>query len=111
MEGVKLAQHKLYKLYCDPYIRFDDPTFDDFNAIEILTNDVLPMSWFSDVNGGEDVVYLAFSFAGHKYHVHQHDLFSVRKLHLIMRKFFKLAMDKVKQQCDRAPQGFINELE
>ncbi len=44
VEGVKLAQHKLYRLYCDPYIRINDPTFDDFHAIEILINDVLPMS-------------------------------------------------------------------
>jgi hypothetical protein len=101
VEGVKLAQHKLYRLYCDPYIKFDDPTFDDFNAIEILTNDVLPMSWFSNVNGGENVVYLAFSFAAQKYHLYQHDLFGVRKLHPITRKSFKLVMDKVKPQCDR----------
>lgn len=44
VEGVKLAQHKLYRLYCDPYIQVNDPTFDDFHAIEILINDVLPMS-------------------------------------------------------------------
>jgi hypothetical protein len=80
VEGIKLAQHKLYRLYCDPYIKFDDPTFDDFNAIETFTNDVLPMNWFFYVNGGEDVVYLAFSFARHKYDVYQHDLYGVRKL-------------------------------
>ncbi len=61
MKSVKLAQHEFYRLYCDPYTRFDD-----FNAIEALINDALPMSWFFDLNGGKDVVYLAFSFAGHK---------------------------------------------
>ncbi len=33
VESVKLAQIKLYKLYYDPYTKFDDPTFDEFNVI------------------------------------------------------------------------------
>jgi hypothetical protein len=69
VKSVKLAQHELYRLYCDPYTRFDDPTFDDFNAIEALINDALPMNWFSNLNG-EDVVYLALSFARHKYPIY-----------------------------------------
>jgi hypothetical protein len=56
-------------------------------------------------------VYLAFSFVGHKFHVYQHDLFGVRKFHLITRKSFKLVLDKVKQQCVMAARGLINELE
>jgi hypothetical protein len=51
VKNVKLTQHELCRLYCDPYTIFDDPTFDDFNAIEALINDPLPMSWFSDLNG------------------------------------------------------------
>jgi hypothetical protein len=69
------------------------------------------MSWFFYVNGGKDVVYLAFSFARHKYHVYQHDLYGDRKFQPIMRKIFKLVMYKVKQQCDRASQSPISELE
>ncbi len=65
VESVKLTQHKFYKLYCDLYIFFNDLVFDDFNAIEILTNDAFPISQFSNFNGGKDVVYLAFSFTGH----------------------------------------------
>jgi hypothetical protein len=79
VESVKLTQHEFYKLYCDPYIFFNDLTFDDFNAIETLTNDALPISQFYNLNGGEDVVYLAFSFVGHMYFIYQHDLFSIRK--------------------------------
>jgi hypothetical protein len=70
LKSVKLAQHEFYRLYCDPYTRLDDPTFHDFNAIEALINDAVPMSWFSNLNGGEDVVYFAFSFVGHKYLVY-----------------------------------------
>jgi hypothetical protein len=56
-------------------------------------------------------MYLAFSFARHKCHVYQHDLYGVRKLQPITKKSLKLAMDKVKQQCGRATQGLISELE
>ncbi len=80
VESVKLTQHEFYKLYYDPYICFNDIAFDDFNAIETLTNDVFPISQFSNLNGGEDVVYLAFSFVGHMYPIYQHDLSSIRKL-------------------------------
>jgi hypothetical protein len=51
VKNVKLTQHEFYRLYCDAYTRFDDPTFDDFNVIEALINDAFPMSWFSDLNG------------------------------------------------------------
>jgi hypothetical protein len=37
VEIVKFVQHKLYKLYCDPYIRFNDLAFDNFNAIGFLS--------------------------------------------------------------------------
>jgi hypothetical protein len=56
-------------LYCDPYVKFEDPTFDDFNAIKTLTNNLL-MDWFSNLNGSEDDVYLAFYIFNHKYHVY-----------------------------------------
>ncbi len=55
-----MAQQKFYRFYYDPYVKFEDPTFNDFNAIETLTNNNLPMDWFFDLNGGEDVIYLAF---------------------------------------------------
>jgi len=97
VETIKLAQHEFYKLYCDPYTRFDDPTFNDFNAIETLTNDALPMSWFYDLNGGKNDVYLAFAFVGHKHLVYQHDLSIVRKIQFVIKKTFKLDMDKMKQ--------------
>ncbi len=35
---------------CDPYAKFEDPTFDDFNVIKTLTNSNLPMEWFFDLN-------------------------------------------------------------
>lgn len=66
VENVKQLQQELFMLYCDPYTRFDNLTFNDFNVIEMLTNDALPMSWFFDLNGLEDTTYLAFSFFQHK---------------------------------------------
>jgi hypothetical protein len=54
------------------------------------------MSWFFDLNGLEDTMYLTFSFSGHKYLLFQHELFGVKKFQPITKEAFKLAMDKVK---------------
>ncbi len=75
VEHVKFVQHKFYRLYCDPYKRFNDLTFDNFNAIETADNENIPMSWFFDLNGRKDAMYLAFSCVGHKYTIYQHDLY------------------------------------
>jgi hypothetical protein len=61
-------------LYCDPYITFDNLAFNDFNAIEMLTNDALPMSWFFYLNGLKDTMYLAKKKFKHKYFLFQHEL-------------------------------------
>ncbi len=66
----------MYKLYCDIYTRFDDPAFDDFNAIETFTNDALPMNWFSILSHPKDAMYLAFSFARHKYNFNAIETFT-----------------------------------
>jgi hypothetical protein len=50
---MKVAHQELYHLYddiygfYDPYVKFENPTFDNFNAIQTLTNNNLPMDWFS----------------------------------------------------------------
>jgi hypothetical protein len=44
VENIKLTQHEFYMLYCDPHTIFDDPTFDDFNAIKNIINNTFPMS-------------------------------------------------------------------
>jgi hypothetical protein len=62
VEVVKLAQLELYMLYCHSFTKFEDVIFDDFNAIGNLTNETMSMQWFFDLNGGEDVQYLAFFF-------------------------------------------------
>jgi type VI protein secretion system component VasK len=108
VESVKQAQQKLYKLYCDPYTRFNDQTFDDFNAIETLTNDALPMNCFSKLNSLEDAMYLAFSFVRHKYPLYQHKLFNVQNFQLVTKEVFKL--DKVKQQCEGVVNSLIKKL-
>ncbi len=60
MDLVKLTLAELYRLYCDPYAKFDDPTIDNFQSSETLTNATYPMSWFSDQNGGKDDEYIYF---------------------------------------------------
>ncbi len=69
VEYVKFVQHKLYRLYCDLYMKINDLAFDDFNVIKIANNENMPMSWFFDFNGGKDAMYLAFSCVGHNYSI------------------------------------------
>ncbi len=57
---IKLAQQKLFKLYYDPFIKYDNPTFDDFKFFFILSNDTFFMNWLFDLNGGEEKMYFAF---------------------------------------------------
>jgi hypothetical protein len=40
----KLAQQKLFKFYYDPFVKRDNPTFDDFNFLFILSNHIFPMN-------------------------------------------------------------------
>jgi hypothetical protein len=70
VEVVKLAQLELHMLYCHSFTKFEDATFDDFNAIGNSTNETMLMQWFFDLNGGEDAQYLAFFFFGHKYPIY-----------------------------------------
>ncbi len=49
------------------FTNYEDPTFDDFNFLFILSNDTFPMNWFSNFNGGKEEMYLAFLFVGGKY--------------------------------------------
>ncbi len=51
VDCIKLAQQKFYKLYCDSYVKFENPSFDNFNSIEALTNENFCLSWFFDMNG------------------------------------------------------------
>jgi hypothetical protein len=41
-------------LYCDPHTIFDDPTFDDFNAIKKIA---FPWVGFFYLNGGKMCVF------------------------------------------------------
>jgi hypothetical protein len=38
VEFVKLTQQELYRFYYDPYAKYEDLTFDEFNSIQVLTN-------------------------------------------------------------------------
>jgi len=65
------------------------------------------LSWFFDLNGGEDAMYLGFSFVGHKYLVYQHELSSARELQPMTKDAFKVIMANVNQQCEGVMVGLI----
>jgi hypothetical protein len=41
VESIKVAQQKLCMLYCDLIAKYEGPNFEDFNSIEIPTNENL----------------------------------------------------------------------
>jgi hypothetical protein len=36
------------------FTNYEDPTFDDFNSLFILSNDTFPMNWFFNLNDGKE---------------------------------------------------------
>jgi len=42
--NINLAQQKLYWFYYDFFTKYEDSIFDDFNLVEALTNESLPLS-------------------------------------------------------------------
>jgi hypothetical protein len=41
MDIFKPTQQNLFKFYCDPFTKYEDPTFDDFVYLFILSSDTL----------------------------------------------------------------------
>jgi hypothetical protein len=66
IDAMKICQLELYRLYNDPYNKFDDPTFSELKGFETFTNEKLPMSWCADIDG-EEANYLIIEFFGSKY--------------------------------------------
>ncbi len=98
--------------YYDPYAKFLNLTFNDFNFIESLTNQTLPMNWFFGLNGREDVEYLVFSFVRGKYPIYQsHIVDGARSFLPITKDIFKEVVTKTKDEYEGATQSFIYELE
>jgi hypothetical protein len=67
---------------------YEDPSFEDFNLIEALTNEHFPLSWYLDVNVREDSIYLAFSFANRKYPIYQSYVDGLGESNLSPKMFF-----------------------
>jgi hypothetical protein len=44
MDIFKPTQQDLFKFYYDPFTKYEDPTFDDFNYLLTLSNDTFPMN-------------------------------------------------------------------
>jgi len=92
-------------------MKFENLTlyFDDFNAIETLTNSNLPMEWFFDLNGRKD--YLAFSFVGHKYPIYLSSDDGVGGPQPITKLALSRVVNKVKDECEGAIWGLVSKLE
>jgi hypothetical protein len=86
---------------------FEDPSFDDFNLIEALTNENVPITWFLNLNGGEDVAYFAFSFVEHNYLIYQSTIDNLTVLQLIAKATFNQAISKVKKNVKGQLKAFF----
>jgi hypothetical protein len=110
VEFVKLAQLDLYRLYYNLYAKYEDPTFDEFNSIQALTNHTFPLSLFFYLNSGNDVYTLCFHLLPIStllpFHVD-----GGGKKQLVTKDVFNQAINKVKDECEGAFQGFILKLE
>jgi hypothetical protein len=109
VDFVTLGHAELYTLYCNPYAKFEDPTFDNLYFIETLTNTTYPMSWFSDLNDGMDVEYLMFSFVGSKYHFY-HFVVGVKRLKPITKATFEQSINKIKEKCEGVVHNLVLKL-
>jgi hypothetical protein len=67
------------------------------------------MEWLFDLNYKED--YMAFSFTGHKYHVHYNSDDDVTDPQLVTKIAFSQIINKVKDECKDASQGLVFKLE
>ncbi len=69
------------------------------------------MSWFINLKGGKDVVYLVFSFVDHKYLNYQSHVEGGGEKQLVTKDVFKHAINKVKDECKGVARSFILELQ
>jgi len=88
---------------------YEDPSFEDFN-LKALTNEHFPLSWYLDLNVREDSIYLAFSFANHKYPIYQSYVDGLGEKQLVTKDIFYHAINKVKEECEGIVHGLIDEL-
>lgn len=66
IDDVKVCQSKLYILYCDPFIKFDDHAFGKFHPIESFSSLDMHLVCFPNTDGGEEAYYLAMQFGSMK---------------------------------------------
>jgi hypothetical protein len=98
VESIKLAQHELYQLYCGPYAKYEDPTFDEFNSMQALTNHTLLLSLFSNLNGGKDMYTLCFHLLTINTKLPFHiDGSGIKQR--VTKYVFNQAINKVKNEC------------
>jgi hypothetical protein len=108
VDSMKVAQQEFYDSIVTHML--ENPTFNDFNAIETLTNN-LPMDWFDNLNGSEDDVYLAFLFFDHKYLIYYTSEDGSTSPQPITKEAFKRVVNKVKEECEGTARGLMFELE
>ncbi len=99
----------LYRFYFDPYTKFDDPTFDEFKALESFTTKNLLMSLCEYLNGEEADCFI-IEFVSAKFSMNQHCL-TTSALKFVLRPYFPLVMAHPKSSCENFAWALVLELE
>jgi len=105
---VKVCQLEFYWLYYDPYIKFGDLIFYEFNVLWSFIHKNLPMNRCAYLNG-EEPNYLVIEFASFKFVVNHYCFTSFWKL--VLRSNFPLVMAHVKSSCENSTKALVDELQ
>jgi hypothetical protein len=100
VDFVKVAQQKFYRFYYDPYVKFEDPTFNDFNAIETSTT----CQWigFLTLMVVKMLFTLPFCFFGHKYPIYYIGEDGSASSQPITKEAFGQVVNKLEEECEGA---------
>ncbi len=99
---IKLTQQKLSVLHYDPFTKYENSTFDDFNFFFTLSSDTFLMNQLFDLNGGEKEMYNAFLFVVGKYLIYHINNDGFVVLEPITKDVFNKVITKVKDECEGA---------
>ncbi len=107
---MKLAKVKLYRLYVDPFCKYDDPKFNEFSIVH-ERNKLFSLIWASHGPPIELYVpsHLTFNIVGQQYGLHHCGCFVDGYVHMHMAD--QIAMfETVKVACSEVVSNLCSEL-
>ncbi len=101
VDTIKLVHQRLFKLYYDIFTNYEDPTFDDFNSLFILSNDTFPMNWFFNLNGGKEKIVSCILICWRQVHYITNHQDGFIGLEPVTKDAFNKVATKVNDECEK----------